>query len=394
MPTNPLRRHWTLDPEITFLNHGSFGACPRVVLEKQSEWRARLEAEPVRFFVRELFKEIENVREILGRFIGADPEELVRVPNATSGVNTVLRSLDFSPGDELLVTDHEYNACRNILDFVAQKSGARVVVAKAPFPCKSADEINDAILGAVTQKTKFALIDHITSQTGVIFPVEKIVPELRRRNIETMIDGAHAPGMLHLDLTALGEVYYTGNCHKWMCTPKGAAFLRVPKSRQHLIRPLTISHGANATLRGGTTRFRAEFEWTGTDDPTAFLCIPDAMKFMGEIAGSWEALRAANHDLVVRARKILCAAAGTEAPCPESMLGSMAAFRIKDCKPGEDPEHFDIDPVIDALFKRGFELPVNVWPKAPTRYLRVSAQIYNSIDEYERLAVALREVSA
>ena len=198
-----MRHHWLLDPEIRFLNHGSFGACPRAVLERQSELRARLEAEPVRFFVHELEDLLDEARSRVAEFVGARPEDLGFVRNATSGVNAVLRSLSLRPGDELLLTDHGYNACRNVAEFVAERAGARVVVASIPFPLASEDEVVDAVLAATTERTRVALLDHVTSPTGLVLPIATLVRALDERGVDTLVDGAHAPGMLALDLEAL-----------------------------------------------------------------------------------------------------------------------------------------------------------------------------------------------
>ena len=211
---SPFARHWDLDPNVMFLNHGSFGATPRVVMAAQREWQARLEREPVLFVHREMEQHLDVARESLARFVGCNPDDLAFVTNATQGVNTVLRSLVFAPGDELLVTDHEYNACRNALDFVAQRSGARIVVAPIPFPLRDAGQVVESVLAHATQRTRLFLVDHITSPTGVVLPVAELVQQLAARGIDMLVDGAHAPGMLPLDLDRLGAAYYTGNCHK------------------------------------------------------------------------------------------------------------------------------------------------------------------------------------
>lgn len=271
--------HWLLDREITFLNHGSFGACPIPVLNRQRELVEDLEREPVTFMVRELESRIDEAREALGRFIGADGEGLAFVPNATAGVNAVLRSLRFGHGDELLTTDQEYNACRNVVDLVAEMSGAKVVVAEVPFPLRNPEEIIDAILGEVTPRTRLALLDHVSSQTALVFPVEEIVSRLRERGVEVLIDGAHAPGMLPLDVRSIGAAFYTANAHKWLCAPKGAAFLWVREDWRKTIRPTAISHGANST-RTDRSRYHLEFDWTGTFDPTPWLVVPEAIRFI------------------------------------------------------------------------------------------------------------------
>jgi len=237
---------WDLDPGVRFLNHGSFGACPRAVLEAQSRLQAELEREPVQFMARRLPSYLDDARESLASFVGAAASDLVFVPNATTGVNAVLRSLTFEPGDELLVTNHGYNACSNAARFVCERAGAEAKVAEIPFPLQSEQQVLDAILAVVTPKTRLALIDHITSPTGLVLPIARIVRELRERGVETLVDGAHGPGMLELNLDEIGAAYYTGNCHKWLCTPKGSGLLHVRRDLQDSVRPTVISHGANS----------------------------------------------------------------------------------------------------------------------------------------------------
>ena len=214
-------------------------------MDFQHNIRERLERQPVRFLVRELEPLWDAARAALAQFVGGDAVDVVFVANATSGVNTVLRSLRFKAGDELLVTNHEYNACRNALNFVAEQSGARVVVAEVPFPLQCEDDFILPVMEKVTSRTRLALLDHVTSQTGLVFPIGRLVRELSARGVDTLVDGSHAPGMVPLNLREIGAAYYTGNCHKWTCAPKGAAFLHVRRDRQRDIRPLVISHGAN-----------------------------------------------------------------------------------------------------------------------------------------------------
>ena len=350
-----------------------------------------MEREPLDFLFRELEGMLDQSRGSLARFLGARPENLVFVPNATSGVNTVLRSLSFHPGDELLVTNHEYNACRNALDFVTQRSGAKVVVAAIPFPLQSAKEIVDAVLAGVTSRTRLALLDHVTSQTGLVLPVARLVEELAAHGVDTLIDGAHAPGMVPLDLRALGATYYTGNCHKWLCAPKAAGFLHVQADRQPLIRPLSISHGANSP-RKDRSRFLIEFGWTGTGDPTACLSVPETLRFVGALLpGGWTEIMARNRELALAARKILCQALKINSPCPDECIGSLASVPLPDTTGAERTEPpLYMDPLQDELrAKHAIEVPVIPWPAAPKRLLRVSAQLYNSLPQYEFLAKAV-----
>lgn len=385
----PLRELWPLDPAVTFLNHGAFGACPTEVLRHQSALRAEMEAEPVRFLIRELDERLDAARRPLAAFVGADPEDLAFVPNATSGVNAVVRSLTFKPGDELLTTDHAYTACRNALEFVAARTGARVVVARVPFPVASPDEVVEAIVSAVTSRTRLAMIDHVTSPTALVLPVERLVAALTGRGVEVLVDGAHAPGMVPLDLRSLGATYYTANCHKWLCAPKGSAFLWVRRDRHTDLHPLTISHGLTAH-RPERSRFHLEFDWTGTADPTAWLSVPKAIGYLGSLLpGGWPAVMARNHKLAVEMRRRLAAVAGTALPCPDAMVGSLASIPLPDglttALAWRRP-----DPIQARLFGRsGIEVAVMSWPAPPRRLLRISVQLYNEGEEYVRLAEAL-----
>ncbi|MBD2725428.1 aminotransferase class V-fold PLP-dependent enzyme [Nostoc sp. FACHB-892] len=381
-----IRDLWSLDSAVTFLNHGSFGACPKQVLEFQQSLRLQLEQEPLRFFGRDWEPLLDDAKSKLAAFVGVDVQDLVFVPNATTGVNSVLRSLTFSPEDEILTTNHEYNACRNALDFVASRTGARVVVAKIPFPIDSPKQVVAAVIERVSPKTRLALLDHVTSQTGLIFPIQELVKELQQRGVDTLIDGAHAPGMIPLDLREIGATYYTGNCHKWLCAPKGAAFLYVRRDKQSEIRPLTISHGTNSP-RTDKTRFQLEFDWTGTDDPTAYMCVPEAIAFMGSLLpGGWTELRQQNHQLVLQGRQLLCEALEVQQPCPEEMIGSMAVVPMPTTL-----ENRDFMSIHDELFdKFGIQVQVIPWQEQPRLLVRISAQIYNTLEQYEYLARVLK----
>lgn len=385
-------RLWPLDPEVVFLNHGSFGSCPLAVLEYQRELRHRLERQPVQFFVRDLEALLDDARAKLAAFVDAPPECLAFVPNATCGVNTVLRSLRFQPGDELLVTNHEYNACRNALEFTAAQTGATIREVAVPFPAGSVEQIVSTILGAVTPRTKLMLVDHVTSQTGMILPVAALSRQLAERGIDLLVDGAHAPGMVPLSLRQLGAPFYTGNCHKWICAPKGAAFLYVHPDRQRAIRPLVISHGANSP-RTDRSRFLIEFDWTGTWDPSAYLSVPRALEYVGGLLpGGWPEVMARNRQLALAARQLLCKALNLAPPCPEECIGSLAAVPLSDAPQSEPPRSpLYTDPLQDLLLERHhIEVPIVPWPAAPRRVLRVSAQLYNHLPQYRLLAEALK----
>ena len=395
-------RGWRLDPAVTFLNHGSYGACPEPVLAVQRALGDRLEAEPVRFLSSELPGLLDAARVAIGRFLCADPNGLAFVPNATTGVNTVLQSLRFEPGDELLTDDHEYNATLNALRAVAVRDGAKVVVARIPFPISSPRDALDAILAEVTERTRLVLVSHVTSPTALTLPVAELVAELDRRGIDTLVDGAHAPGMVPVDLDGLGAAYWTGNGHKWLCGPKGTGVLWVRADRRDRIHPLVVSHGANADLRG-RARFRHEFDWVGTTDPTGYLTLPAAIDWMGTVAapdgGGWPSLMAANHALALDARDVLAAALGMAPPAPDAMLGAMAALPLAGLRDAAAAE------VLGRQLERedGIQVPIGAWPARAAQadesgrriLIRISAQRYNEPADYERLAEALvRRVGA
>ena len=392
-PPGPYADRWLLDPEVVFLNHGSFGATPKAVLEEQTRIQRRIESEPLQFFDHHYFDELDEARNELARFLGARVEDLAFVANATTGVNTVLRSFALEPGDELLVTSHEYNACRNALDAVAAGAGTRVVVAPIPFPLVREDDVVETILDRISDRTRLLLVDHVTSQTGMVLPVEVLVAEAQARGVDVLIDGAHAAGMLELNLDALGAAFYTGNCHKWICAPKGAAFLHVREDLHEMVRPLVISHGANASSTE-RSRFHLEHDWTGTRDPSAWLSVPAALREMGRmLEGGWPELRRHNRDLALAGRQLLCEALGIEPPCPEAMIGSLASVPLP---VGEGEALHDLFP-FDVLQGRLFdeyriEVPVIAWPAPPKRLIRVSAQLYNWKEQYAYLAAALRDL--
>lgn len=387
---SPWKSHWGLSEEVVFLNHGSFGACPRVVMEAQSRLREEMEAGPVQFLARRYDGRLDEARKVLAQFLGADAGNLAFVTNSTTGVNAVVRSLDFQPGDEILTTDLDYNACRNVLLEAAGKSGAKVVVARAPFPLEHEDQVVEAILAAVTERTRLAMIDHVTSNSGLIFPLERIVRELEARGVDTLVDGAHGPGMLELDLETLGAAYYTGNLHKWVCAPKGAAFLWVRPDKQEGIQPAVISHGNNRE-RPGHTAFQNRFDWPATQDPTAWFCAAEAIRWLGEfLPGGWPEVRGHHHERVIAARRMLCERLGISPPCPESMIGSMTTLpmpgRLADVA-GEG----DADPIYQRLFEE-FGIELHVVRFGGRRWFRISAHLHNSSDEYRYLAEVLERM--
>lgn len=389
-----LRHLWTLDPEVTFLNHGSFGACPVPVQARQAELRDELERDPVAFITERQEDLVDEARRELASQLGSAVQDLVFVSNATTGVNTVLSSLRLGSGDEVLLTDHTYNACRNALEHYALSSGAVLQVVPIDLPISDEDELVDAMMSCVTRRTRLMLIDHVTSVSALVMPLEKLVPALQSQGVMVLVDGAHAPGMLTIDLDELGADFYTGNCHKWLCAPKGAAFLHVREEHHEELAPLVISHGWN-TPRPGRSRLHNLFDWTGTADFTAVACIPQALKTLGALFdGGWEELQSRNHELAIGARRELCTAMGTVEICPDSMLGSMACITLPNAFHANKFGTSGVEranQIYRALRTRGFQVPVMESPDGAI-FVRVSAQVYNRMEHYDRLASTLVEI--
>jgi isopenicillin-N epimerase len=397
---------------VVFLNHGSFGACPLEVLEEQSRLRALMEREPVGFFVERYPGLLDESRAALASFVGCDAEDLVFVPNATTGVATCLENLapGLRPGDELLAGAHEYPACMNNLRRAAGRTGANVVTFEVPFPLKSADEVVDAVMAKVTERTRVALISHVTSPSALVLPVERIVRELEGRGIAVIVDGAHAPGQVGgLNLGTLGASFYTANCHKWICSPKGSALLHIRRDQQEGFRPLVLSNNAEKP-RPGRKHLQTEFDYVGTTDVSAWMTVGTAISAMAGIVANgatraasgdarwragWQEIARRNHALALKGREIVCRAIGVAAPAPDSMLGAMATMFLPEHSPerrtrlAARPTRYH-DALQDALLDRhGVQVPVWSAPDDPRRVIRISAQLYNSIEQYEYLARAL-----
>jgi len=384
------RKHWALKPGIAFLNHGSFGACPKPILALQQELRRKMEAEPVQFLWRNYEQRLDPARAEVAAFIGARSRDVVFVPNATTAVNGVLRSLKLRPGDELLTTCHDYNACRNALVQRAREDHASVVVAQVPFPIRNPGQAVEAVVRSVTRRTKLALIDHVTSSTGIILPVAHMIRELEARGVDTLVDGAHAPGMVPLNLRRLQPAYYAGNLHKWVCAPKGAAFFWAREDKQIGLQPAVVSHGNN-TPRTDHTPFQDRFDWAGTFDPTSWLCAAEAIRWMAKlVGGGWPAIYHHNHILAVEARRLLCERLELAPPCPEPMLGAMVTLPLPERFQGR-PKSGKIDSEQLRLYDEfQIEVPFFRFGQPSRRYFRISAQLYNSLKDYERLAEALQ----
>lgn len=378
MPS-PWRSHWPLDPGTAFCNHGSFGACPTAVLEEQQRLRDEMERDPVGFMRTRREALWDEARGRFADFVGADAEGTVLVRNATTGVNTVLRSWPLRPGDEVVVTDHGYRACTLAARRVASDTGANVRVAQLGTP---AHDVVDRVLGAVTTRTRLAVIDHVTSPTGLVLPIADLVRELAARGVETVVDGAHAPGMVDTDAGSLGAAAYTGNGHKWMCAPKGAAFLWVRKDLRDDVRPLVTSHG-EGVRRPGRSRLHDRFDWSGTDDPTAFLAVPAAIDTLaGMIEGGWPAIRERNTRLAAWGRARLADAGFTPAG-PQDGIGSMAAALVSPSMTADEGLALE-----DRLFdEHRVRAPITFVGDAA--HVRLSVHLHTDEDDIDRLVEAL-----
>ena len=385
-----ISQHWQLNPDIDFLNHGSFGATPTVIFDAQRNWIDQLERDPIRFLApeRELEPKLDHVRGRVAELVGATADCLAFVRNATDGVNAVLRSFRFQRDDEVVVTDHGYNACNNAVRFAAERWGARTRVARIPFPIGHADQVIEAIERELSARTRLLVVDHVTSPTGLVFPIERIIASARRHSVRVLVDGAHAPGMVPVDLKQLGADYYTANHHKWLCAPKASGFLYVDPRWQAEVRPTVISHGANRQPEG-RSRFLTEFDWVGTFDPTPLLCVPQAIEFLSSLhGGGLQELMQRNREKALAAQQILSDALQIKPPAPASMIGSLVAVPL----PESITRRFsDFAAIQRRLYENHrVEVPIFVGPDGSTGLLRVSLQAYNNIDQIERLADVLR----
>lgn len=364
---------------MIFLNHGSYGACPKKVLAAQGRWRDQLEAQPCQFINTVAPGVIRRAAGNVASFIGARSEDVALVENTTCGINAVLKSLQFSPGDRVLAVDHIYNAIRNTLNFVLEPVDAKLDLVPLGLPVASADAVVDAIDQALTSNTKLLVVDHVASVSAVRFPLERIAELAQRRGISVLVDAAHAPGMLDLDVPALGVDWYVGNCHKWLCAPKGAAFLWAREDRQDGLHPTVISHD----LGKG---FTAEFDKIGTRDGSSWFSIPDAIAFHEELGGA--ALRQRNHEVAIEGATRLAEHWDTDLGAPDAMFGSMATIRL----PGDRPAtRAEADRIKSAMWQR-HRIEAHVMPFAEALWLRISVQAYNELDEVLALAERVPEL--
>lgn len=388
MSTN-LARLFLLRDDVVFLNHGSFGACPRPVFETYQRWQLELERQPVAFLGRDLTERMRAPRVPLASLLGTGPDNVVGLVNATEGLNIVAQSLDLQPGDEILTTDHEYSALEKTWAYVARRTGARIVTVKVPMPLVSEAAFTEALLAGFTDRTRVLFLSHITSPTALVFPIERPIAEARRRGIYTVIDGAHTPGHIPLNLDAMGVDFYAGNCHKWLMTPKGSAFLYVRPELQGIINPLVISHGWTADSKQpgakgafGNSPFIDELEMQGTRDPAAWLTVPAAIDFRRE--HGWEGVAAECRALAQETAGRLRERTGL-APLssPEFCAPQMVAMPVPAIA---DPVDFQ-----RRLMERyAIEIPVFNWQNHSI--VRLSVQGYNSRAQMDLLIEALTDM--
>lgn len=389
MSTN-LAQQFLLDPDVLFLNHGSFGACPRPVFEDYQRWQLKLERQPVEFLDsrRGLKANLKVAREALAKELNTAPDNIAQVSNATTGLNVVIQSLPLKPGDEILTTNHEYNALEKTWIYMARKTGAKVVVMPVDLPLTSARQFHDTVARGFSERTKVLFLSHITSPTALLFPIESLVAEARRRGVFSVIDGAHTPGHIPLDLEAIGADFYSGNCHKWLMSPKGSAFVYCRPEWQTMIDPLVISHGWTADnkepgVRGpfGNSPFVDEVEMQGTRDPSAWLAVPAALAFRRD--HDWWKVSAECTRLAQETAARLRELTGLPAlSSPEFCAPQMVAMQIPPCDP---------QAVHDELIKKyGIEIPVFEWQGR--HIVRLSCQGYNTPAQMDVLIDALSEL--
>jgi isopenicillin-N epimerase len=373
---SPARREFQLEPGIAFLNHGSFGAAPRLVLEAAERWRQRMEANPD-LFLREILPDrLRDAAAELARFIRARRDDVVFVDNATVGVNAVLRALEFRARDEILATTHTYGAVRQAIRYVCDRTGARLVEADISLPVTAESSLVAAIKGCLSDRTRLAVFDHVSSPTGLILPVAELTALARTRGVRVLIDGAHGPGQLELDVPALGADWYVGNCHKWLFAPRSCAFLWCRDDSKRELHPLAISHHYGEG-------FTAEFDWTGTRDFSAWLAVVDALRFFDRLGAA--RVRAYNHDLVVTAASRIAEFWQTPLDGPAAMHGSMIALRLPPRLQAYGPPTRDTARRLQSAILAEHRVVVAIMALGDALWARISGQIYNTPEDYEKL---------
>jgi len=371
-----VNREFLLESGVAFLNHGSFGAAPSAVLEAAERWRQRMEANPDLFLREILPGELREAAAELARFVRARPDDVVFVDNATAGVNAVLRALELRARDEILATTHTYGAVRQAIRYVCDRTGAKLVEAQITLPVADAGILFSAVADRLSERTRLAVLDHVSSPTGLIFPVAELAALARARGAHVLIDGAHGPGQLELDVPALGADWYVGNCHKWLFAPRSCAFLWCREDSKRELHPLAISHHYGEG-------FTAEFDWTGTRDFSAWLAVVDALRFFDRLGAA--RVRAYNHDLVVTAASRIAEAWQTPLDAPAAMHGSMIALRLPPRLQAYGPPTRDTAGRLQSALLAEHRVAVAVMALGDALWARISGQIYNTPEDYEKL---------
>lgn len=386
-PAQPIR--WPLPAGLCMLNHGSYGVTPQYVRERQAMLRSLMDADPVRWFKTEMERWADRARRAVAQLINCPPRDLVFVPNATIGNATILYSMNWNPGDEIVITDHEYQATINELERLSHRTGCVVRRARVPLPCEDPAQITESIAMAITKRTKLVIVSHVTSATSLVQPVAEIVAMARARGVDTLVDGAHGPGHIDVDVAKINPAYYTGSGHKWLCAPKGSGMMYVAPEKQPGLRPLALSSRA-ANDRIDRPKYWCDFDYVGTGDQTANLVLADCIEHIAaQDPDGLPGVRRRNHALLMRGATLIAERCGLRFACRPQQTLHIATL-ILPADPAPDRPRFMDDPLWDLLLdKHGIQVPI--WTFAPTghRVVRVSAHLHNRIEDFERLADAL-----
>jgi isopenicillin-N epimerase len=377
-----LSGQFQLDSSLTFLNHGSFGSCPKPVLAFQRKWQDIIEARPIEMLGRRSDEMLNEAKSVVGLFLGAREDDVAFVTNATDAVNAIVRSLEFRPGDELLTTNHVYGAVRKTLWSIADRTGAKTIEADVKVPIAGPRDVVAAVEASISQRTRLLVIDHVTSPTALVYPVQHVTAMCRERGIDVLVDGAHAPGMVDLNIESMGATFYVGNLHKWVCAPKGAGFIWVAPEAQHRVHPTVTSHHYGEG-------YKEEFSWQGTRDFSPWIASAEAIRFMGQF--DWKRIRAHNHALAVWVQQRLCALWNVPpaSPIDGSMLGSMVTVQLPRQDVARNSGTFDkFGAMLYDEYK--IEAPIIDWEER--WWVRCSCQVYNTAAEYEKLGRAVLDI--
>ncbi len=373
-----MRKEFLLDNNIIYLNHGSYGACHKSIFEEYQKWQYKLELQPVEFINKELPPLLSLSRNVLSEFLNIDANDIVLLPNPTTALNEIVRSLDLSPGDEILTTNHEYGAMNNIWEYITKKTGAHLKPIEISIPISTEDIIIKSLKDNITKRTKIIFISHLTSETAMIFPVQNICKIAREKGILSIIDGAHTPGHIPLDISSINPDIYIGTCHKWLCTPKGSAFMYVKCDIQKLIEPLIIGWGWNTDFGSGLTPYINDHEWWGTNDISSYLCIPRAIDFIS--SKKVEQMKKNCRKMVIDVRESINDITKQKSICPDYMIAQLASMVL----PIKNPIEFK------AILLDKYNIEIPIWTWNNINFIRVSVQIYNTQEDLDTLLSALK----